>query len=215
MLFTNKEINILPPLFYHDSVIRRISQHTSLGIRYDHAFTFKYHISNLILKLSRTMSLLYQVKNSVPGYVLLILYNAHVLPHLRYCTPIWSNPYPTHLLPLFRLQKIIIRILTNSVYYAHTQPLFKEVNVLKTFDMHKLQIGIYMFTLANRSNNLPASQQHNYPTRTRDNLRTPLHHLTIYKYSLAYTGPQIWNYVPNHIKHRQHFTFLKQQFKNM
>ncbi len=37
MLFTNKEINILRPLFYQDSITRKTSKHTVLGITYDHA----------------------------------------------------------------------------------------------------------------------------------------------------------------------------------
>ena len=105
MLFTNKQINILPPLIYHDKVIHRTNQHNLLGITYDDNMIFKFHKSNLILKLSRIVFLLYQVKDFVPNHVLTILYNAHVLPHLQYCIPIWCNTYPSHLLPLFRLQK--------------------------------------------------------------------------------------------------------------
>ncbi len=72
----------------------------------------------------------------MPNYVLKILYNAHVLPHLQYCTPIWCNAYPTNLLPLLRLQKKIIRIITNSDYFEHTQPLFKKYEYAK-FIRHK------------------------------------------------------------------------------
>lgn len=50
------------------------------------------------------MSVLYQVEEFVLHYVFTILYNAHFLPPLQHCTPIWCNSYPTHLLHLFRLQ---------------------------------------------------------------------------------------------------------------
>ena len=214
MLFTNKPIKLLPPLFYYDTVINRTYQHNLLGITYDDAMTFKFHVTNLTLKLSRIVSLLYQIKDFVPNYVLTIMYNAHVLPHLQYCIPIWCNTYPTHLLPLIRLQKKIIRITTNSDYFAHTQPLFKDTNTLKLFDLNKLQIGIYMYKLIHSTYNVAPRQQHNYPTRTRDNLRTPLHHLTIFQHSMSYTAPKIWNSVPNPLKSLPTLHSFKKQFKN-
>ena len=200
MLFTNKPINILPPLFYHNKIINRTNHHNLLGITFDENMTFKPHISNLMLKLSRIVSLLYQIKDLVPQYVLIILYNAHVLPHLQYCIPIWCNTYPTHLIPLFRLQKKIIRIITSSDYFAHTQPLFKETNILKLFDINKVQIGIQMYKQIKDKNNTAIRHQHNYPTRTRDNLSIPLHHLTVFQHSLSFTGPKTWNSIPEHIR---------------
>ena len=213
MLFTNKQINILPSLYYHDKIIHRTNQHNLLGIKYDDNMTFKFHISNLILKLSRIVSLLYQVKDFVPHYVLTILYNAHVLPHFQYCIPIWCNTYPTHLLPLLRLQKKIIRIITKSDYFAHTQSLFKETNILKLFDINKIQTGIFMYKLINIGNTSTLRQQHNYPTRTRGNLRTPIHHLTIFQHSLSFTGPKTWNSIPEHIKSLPTLSSFKKQYK--
>ena len=163
MLFTNKSIDTLPPLKYDNSVIAKTEQHKMLGITFDEGMTFKPHISNISHNLSRNIALLYQVKNFMPTTVLQIMYNAHVLPYFQYCTPIWCNTYPTHLLPLFRLQKKIIRIISNHDYYDHTQPLFKSMNILKLFDINKLQIGIYMYKSVNRSNVTALLPQHPHP----------------------------------------------------
>lgn len=175
--------------------------------------TFKHHVTNQILKLSRLVSLLYQIKELMPIDVLKMLYNAHVLPHLYYCTPIWCNTYPTHLLPLFRLQKKIIRIITNSDYFAHTQPLFKETNSLKLFDINKLQIGIYMYKKIKSETSVSLQPQHTYFTRTHENLRTPAHNLTLFQHSLSYSGPKTWNSIPNNIKALNSIHSFKEQFK--
>ena len=114
MLYTNRQRTLLPPLKYDSYTIKSTKQHKLLGVTFDETLSFKAHISNLCLKLSRIVSLLYQVKDLMPIYVLKILYNAHVIPHLQYCVPIWCNTYPTHLLPLIRLQKKIIRIVTKK-----------------------------------------------------------------------------------------------------
>ena len=153
----------------------------------------------------------------MPNYVLKVFYNAHVLPHLLYCSPIWCSTYPTHLLPLFRLQKKIMRIITNNDYFEHTQPLFKNNSILKLFDINKLQIAIYMYKLQHNNHNrtnTTLQPQHNYPTRTRNNLIIPAHNLTIYQHSLSYLGPKIWNAFPQEIKTKQSlYTFIK-HYKN-
>ena len=99
ILFTNRSNLTLPPLFFYDNIIKRATQHKLLGITFDESLTFKPHISNLCLKLSRIVSLLYQVKNFMPTAVLEILYNAHILPHLfllyAYMVQYISHPFAT------------------------------------------------------------------------------------------------------------------------
>lgn len=133
MLFTNKTIKTLTPIIYQNNIIKKVTQHKLLGITIDESLTFKSHISELCIKISRIESLLYQVKDLMPKHVLRILYNAHVLPHLLYCTPVWCNTYSTHLIPLFRLQKNIVKIITNSVFFYHTQGLLKDESTLIFF----------------------------------------------------------------------------------
>ena len=213
MLFTNKPKTTLPPLFYNFSIVKNTSQHTLLGITFDDSLTFKPHITNISLKLSRIVSLLYKIKDLMPLHVLKIIYNAHILPILSYCMPIWCNTYPTHLLPLFRLQKKIIRIITNSDFLEHSLPLFKETNILTLFALNKLHIGTYMYK-SQLDYNVVLLPQHNYPTRTRLTLNVPPHTLTIYQHSLSYTGPKLWNSIPEQIKQKPSLPSFKKHLKN-
>ena len=213
MIFTYKNRNF-PPLLYQNENIKTTNTHTLLGITFDDNMTFRYHISYLIQKLSRIVALLYRVKDFMPSKVLKTLYDAHVLPHLQYCSPIWCSTYPTHLLPLFRLQKKIIRIITNSDYFDHTEPLFKTTNILRIYDINRVQIAIYMYKLLQGTTiNTALLPQHNYPTRTRENLRIPQHTLTLYQHSLSYLGPKTWNAVPDYIKTLPSLMSFKRQMK--
>ena len=214
MLFTNKPYTFIPPLFIGNNTIKQTNQHTLLGVTFDDKLTFKQHISNLILKLSRIVSLLYQVREVMPIYVLKTLYNAHILPHLYYCTSVWCSTYPTHLLPLFRLQKKVIRIITNSDFFEHTQHLFKETNILKLFDINKVQTATQMFkVLKNQSDPTFTELQHNYPTRTRDLLRISQHSLTIFQHSFSFMGPKIWNSIPIEIKNKPNPKLFSKHYK--
>lgn len=96
MLFTKKPPSLLPPLLLSQKTIARTDKHTLLCITYDDTLTFKPHIANQIIKLSRLVSLLYQIKEFMPIEVLKMVYNAHVLPHLYYCTYTHLVHYLSH-----------------------------------------------------------------------------------------------------------------------
>ena len=102
------------------------------------------HISK---KISKTTGILCRLKRLVPQTVLLTLYNSLVLPYLNYGILIWGHKS----VKLSALQKKIVRIITNSKYNAHSQPLFKKCNILQTTHLcalyeldfcYKLQHGL-------------------------------------------------------------------------
>ena len=61
---------------------------------------------------------------------LLKLYNAFVFPYLTYCVEVWGTAPKKYLDPLIKIQKKIVRIITFSPYLCHTDPIFKDLNLL-------------------------------------------------------------------------------------
>ena len=53
----------------------------------------------------------------------------------------------TALDPLVRIHKRIIRIITNSPFLSHTNPLFQKLNFLKIKDIVKLEMAKQCFAL--------------------------------------------------------------------
>ena len=198
LIITNKRLDVIPPVYIHFNFIKQVDKHKVLGVILDKKLSFLQHIQYICKKVAKGISLLHQLKDLVPEYVLLCLYNAQILPHLLYCIPIWGSTYTTHLQPLFILQKRAIRLIAKRPYLDHTQPLFKRLKLLKLYDQIKLEIGTYMY----KNRNSPDFEQciHNYNTRHRDNIILPRHDLTKYEHSIAYAGPKLWNSLKNHIK---------------
>ena len=64
-----------------------------------------------------------------------ILYNSLILPQLQYCILSWGFKSDIFL----KLQKRAVRIITCSKYNAHTEPLFKTLNLLKIEDIMKIK----------------------------------------------------------------------------
>ena len=214
MLFT-KTITYyqpLPNLTILNDDISQVDKIKFLGINFDKNLTFKHHLSSICLKLSRTISLLHKVKHFAPNNVLKCLYYAHIYPYLTYCNPIWSQTYPCHLYNLNVLHKKVIRIITNSVYSEHTPPLFKQLNILNLADLSKLCAASYMYQGVNL-NTYNTQPVHNYLTRNQYSLPIPRPNLTLFKHSLMYLGPKIWNQLPSHIKHSPSLSSFKDKLK--
>ncbi len=100
MLFSGKNILNFPNLQITNRTITKANKFKFLGVTYDESLTFKHHIDNITLKISRHIALLYQIKAFMPPDVLKSIYYAHIHSLLTYCNPIWSTTYPTYLTPL-------------------------------------------------------------------------------------------------------------------
>ena len=124
-----------------------------------------YHILHAS-KISKSIGIIY--KSSFYLSALRTLYYALIYPYIQYCIIIWGSTYPTCLYRINLLQKRVIRIINREAYDAPTDPIFKDLNILKLNDIYLLQLGIFMYKYQN--NLLPNSflrtdQVHNYNTR--------------------------------------------------
>ena len=125
--------------------------------------------------------------------VLLTLYNTLMLPYFNYCIRSWGSVLKkNHHLHL--LQKKTIRIITNTYFIAHTEPLLKELVLLKITNIFSL--AIWKFCSKLRSNQLSAFFTIMKPILpqvcTRYEIRNPVYHLpnvrhTFAEQSLRYT----------------------------
>ena len=70
-----------------------------------------------------------------------------VYPYLHYCIIVWGSTYKTNLRRLVSLQKRVIRIISKSTFDSHSDPIFKELELLKLSDIRQLELGKLMFSL--------------------------------------------------------------------
>ena len=86
-----------------------------------------------------------KLKEYIPEHILLLLYNTLVLPHLNYCIILWGKCNMYLLERLHKLQKRAVRIITNSSFLSHSNPLFMKLKVLPIFQLYEYNLGIFMF----------------------------------------------------------------------
>ena len=188
-----------------------------LGIFIDEHLSWTTHIDNLSKQVARNVEMLNKLKHFLPMYIMRTIYCSAILSHLQYCTLLWENSYCTNLNKLRILQKKAIRIITNSHYIAHTDPLFSKLKLLKLDDLYKHQLVIFMYKAANSK--LPDSMS-SMLTRTQNIHKHNLRHQNSYyiqniransrKCTINYSGPVYWNALPSKLKQLVSI----QQFKN-
>ena len=90
------------------------------------------HINSVANKISSTVGVLNKLKKFLPTNILKQIYSSLILPRLYYCNLIWGYK-PKR---ISNIQKRAIRIICKQKYNAHTEPLFKKLNMLTVEDIH-------------------------------------------------------------------------------
>ena len=212
MLFTNRQHDIQRlNILLNEEAIDLKETGKFLGVTLDDSLKYNEHISNICKKVSKTIGLFYRLRCYVNTQTMIILYYSLIYPYIIYCNTVWGGTYASHLTPLAVLQKKIIRIITGADYLAHTDPLFFQTKILKVSDIHKFQLGIYMFKKKLR-NNLP-SIQHNYNTRGSNSVPPRFQRLTVTQHSVEYSAPHFWNSLPGDVKNASSLSTFKTALK--
>ena len=92
---------IVPEIKINNSIIENVPCFNFLGVTIDQHLKFDVHMNNIAIKASRIIGLFNKLKNFLPLYILITLYNSMILPHLTYGILIWK----TNNQQLFKLQK--------------------------------------------------------------------------------------------------------------
>ena len=171
-----------------------------LGVYFDPALNFKYHISQIHNKLSKGLFILRRAKNVLTPKALKALYYSTFDCHLTYGNQIYSCADPCSLKRLKVIQKKAVRCISHSNYNAHTVPLFKKLNIMPIETLvkyNKLQI---MFDFINEK--LPKSfdnkwttvqQRTNRITRSSSEFHIPNFRTKLVSSFPKWSIPEIWN----------------------
>ena len=92
---------VIPQLHFslNGSPIDYATEFIFLGLTLDCNLNFKSHLKTIGNKISRVIGLLHKLKYIFPAYLLRMIYNSLILPHMNYCLLAWgSNCHSVELL---------------------------------------------------------------------------------------------------------------------
>ena len=154
--------------------IEQVDTTKFLGILIDNNLTWKAHTSHITKIVSKYNGII----RKVCPFLFLNSESLHfILPYLTYCTIVWGDQNNSNLNSLFITQKKIVSTCTNSLWLAHTTPLFISLKKLKIFDIYSYQLAIHMYRdddllpLGLPNNHFPTQANiHDYYTRQANDL---------------------------------------------
>ena len=191
-----------------------------LGVLMDSTLSWKFHISNISEKISRSIGIMYKLRPFLPLKVKRDVYYSLIYSHIIYAIEVRGSTFKTELNKILILQKRAIRLMTFSDLYPDTpgplcpsDPIFSKLNMLKVSVIHNYQVLKFVF----KSINMLGPEQfhdwfqlnherHRYKTRSNFNMDsgTIIKNLVIpYARSTNYgmkqlkvNGPRLWNLLP-------------------
>ena len=137
----------IPDLMINDKKIERVSCFNFLGLTINKFMNWSSHSAKIANKISRTLGIMNRLKRYLPFSALKLMYDSLILSHLQFGITCWGFEWNR----IFKLQKRALRIMTNSKYNAHTEPLFKELEMLKVSDIFDVQCMKFWYKFVNKS----------------------------------------------------------------
>ena len=187
-------------LLINDYKLDQVKETIFLGVILDENLNWKSEISHVANKVSKSIGIIRKSNFYLSTNSLRTLYFSLVYPYFFYCNLVWASTYKSNLVRLEILQKRVVRTIAKTHFYAHTDPIFRNLGILKFHDMHLLQLGLFMYSHQNRT--LPLKfdckftlqkEIHSHHTRNSHLYRLPLCRTNIKQFSVFYQGPKFYN----------------------
>ena len=189
-----------------------------LGLIFDSNLNWKpyLHVHELSKRVSRGIGVLSKVRYYVNRNILHQLYYSIIYPFLTYGLSIWGNTYSSTLKPLIILQKRAICTRTFSKPDEQSEPLFKELKILRLTDLVILHNALFMYhyyysLLPSSSANFfqTVASMHSYNTRLASKSIYYINTIkTNYaKLNIHFAAVKVWNHLDESIKHLPPKTF--------
>ena len=220
MVFTNKIRPQAISLDIDGNTILETRETKFLGVILDNQLSWHSHVKHISKKISKSAAILRILRDIFPLNILKTLYLTLVFPYFNYCNLVWGSAYTNTLYPLVILQKKCIRLICKTEYLKPTNPLFKSTKLLKLSQIWEVNCAKFVYNCFNLSaysnfkdTMIFNSQIHQYNTRISNDVRPPSERLELCRRSFVVTGINIWNDLPNEIKHANSMHYFKSKIK--
>ena len=196
-------------LTYNDDTLKIVETEKVLGLHIDNNLTWSVHIYSIAKKISSNLWLLSKLKEYLSTEHRVQFYKTYIQPHIDYCSSVWGGTSQHNLNRIYRLQKRAVKIILNYEYddIAVSMDTLKVLNVYERIFLRKAK---FMFKISKSIT--PSYINHMFSLRSMNdtlqslrststlNFSTPRPQKEIFKQSLIYSGPVIWNNLPDYLK---------------
>ena len=151
---TKQELNEIT-IKINKSKLSPVPNVSYLGIVLDESLSWDAHIKKLCKKLAQTNGILSKLCHHVPQKTCISVYFSFFYSFFLYGSLAWQFTSKTNLNRVFILQKKCLCIITFSFYKDHSNPLFKDLKLLKLCNILESEIMKFFYKFSR--NELPKS----------------------------------------------------------
>ncbi len=184
-----------------------------LGVIIDNCLSWKNHVEYVCGKVTKIIPYIRKMKNIMTREHLLMLYNTLIFPHFNYGVTIWGHCSADKVKRLLKLQKWILRIITNKRKTDSCRNLFSEFNMLTFPSIYIFFVSIYIFKQIKNGLIQLNCNIHTFNTRNKNNVYTDYQRLTKTQNNPKFIGAIIFNKLPDNIKNSISLNVFKKNLK--
>ena len=204
-----------------DQIIKRVDHTKSLGLTIDAQLSWGKHVEEICKKVSSAIGALKRVRPFISKETAIQIYNALIMPHFDYCSPVWDclSGYLSD--KLQKLQNRAARVITKSPFDASSNHLLSTLSWERLSLRRKKQKAVMMYKtmndLAPEYLQSLFSQRHSaYNLRNSEGRLTLSKPSTNYlKRSFSYSGAMLWNNLPKNLKNAASVEHFKRNIKKV
>ena len=101
----------------------------------DQHMTWNAHIQKISNQISRTLGIMNRLTQYLSQNILCTIYSSLTLPHINYSILVWGFKSSR----ISKLQKRAVHMISCGKYNAHTERLFKSLDLLKVEDIFEIK----------------------------------------------------------------------------
>lgn len=196
-------------LHLNDSELNMITHDKVLGIVIDNNLTWSQHVDKVCKKITSNLWLLSRIKDFLTTSHRIQFYKTYIQPHIDYCNTVWGGTSQINLNRILRLQKRACKIILDYNVENILESM-EELKILTIYDRLYLRKAKFMHKVSKRESPPYISElfherilHENVPmlrSSSEHSFITPRPYKEIFKQSLTYAGPIIWNSLPSGLR---------------
>ena len=200
-----------------DEMIKRVDRNKSLGLTIDDRLSWSNHVDEICRKVSSAIGALKRIRPFISANTALQIYNALILPHFDYCSPLSGQSSDK----LQKLQNRAARVITKLPFDTSSNLLLDTIKWEKLSLRRKKQKALIMYKTIHDL--APEYLQRLFSQRdTGYNLRNLEGKLTLpkpntnyLKRSFCYSGACLWNNLPQYLRNADSIGQFKRTIKQV
>ena len=120
-----------------------------VGIHLDEFLEWDHHIAHVATKMSRGNYVLASAKNTLPIHIRKTIYNSLIRSHMEFGILSLGNSLAGKLKKIVNIQKKCVRNIAGKHFLSHSDPIYKNLGILKFQDLLQYNQSTFMHKLIN------------------------------------------------------------------